>query len=422
MKKFWHNNTYLKIALYAIFVVVVSILFYRVSSNTDNIAPAIMNFFKGIFNTLSPIFYGLLIAYLFNPIMDFFERYLLKLFKPQKIKYRKFIRTLSIVIVYIVILGTCVLMIRYLVPQILQNIKELFDMLPIYMHAFQKTLASLEGNINEAITAFSLPIDTPKLFEMINANLQDFLNFSKLNVMVSALFSTIVTRAYTFTFSLFNGIMALVIAFYTLQQKEAFTYGAKRVIYSFFSVPTADKIITISSEGHQTFIRFFIGKFIDSTIIGILAFIGLTILKNPYAILLAFIVGVFNMIPYFGPLLGAIPAVIITLFSGLWPATLVGLFIFLLQQFDGLILGPKILGDSIGLSPFWIVSGILVGGALWGVLGMFFASPIIAILLVNINRHMDKVLHTKHVAVPPTLLAEPTGSSKEEIKSRKTKK
>ncbi len=400
MKKFWQDNIYLKIALYAIFVIVVSILFYRVSSNTDNIAPSIMHFFKGIFKIVSPILYGLLIAYLFNPIMGFFEKYLLKIFKPHQTKYQKLIRTLSIIIVYLVILGTGILMIRYLIPQILGNIKDLVEMFPSYMDELQASMASIEGHMINGITTFNLPIDVPKFFEMINANLQDFLNFSKLNTMFSSILSTVVAQAYSFTSSFFNGIMALVIAFYVLQQKDAFAYGSKRVIYSLFSVQKADKIISIFSEGHQIFIRFFIGKFIDSAIIGVLCFIGLSILRNPYAILLSLIVGVFNMIPYFGPFLGAIPAVIITLFSGFWPAILVAIFIFLLQQFDGLILGPKILGDSIGLSPFWIISGILVGGALWGVLGMFFASPIIAIVLLNINRYIDKVLHIKHITVP----------------------
>ena len=103
------------------------------------------------------------------------------------------------------------------------------------------------------------------------------------------------------------------------------------------------------------------------------------------------------MIPYFGPFLGAIPAVLITLFTGFMPAVMVAIFILILQQFDGLVLGPKILWDSIGLSPFWIISGILIGGAIWGPLGMFFASPIIAVILKNLDRYMDKVLKQKQI-------------------------
>ena len=160
----------------------------------------------------------------------------------------------------------------------------------------------------------------------------------------------------------------------------------------------AQKIIAIAAEGHATFIQFFVGKFIDSTIIGIICFVGLSILRNPYALLLSVIVGVFNMIPYFGPILGAIPAVIITLFTGFMPAVFVGIFIFILQQFDGLVLGPKILGDSIGLSPFWIISGILIGGAVWGPLGMFFASPIVAVILNNLSRWVDKRLRERNIS------------------------
>lgn len=417
MKKFWQGNNYLKISLYALFVIIFSILFYRVSSNTDNIFPSIVAFFRRITGVLSPILYGVLIAYLFNPIMDLFERNMIRLFKPTKQLHRKQIRTLSIIIVYVVIIGSVILMIRYLVPQILRNILDLAEMLPLYAKESEIMLANVELYINQGITSLPFKVDTPKLFEMINSNLEKIMDFSKLNI----LFSTIIAQAYTLTTSLFNWIMGLVIAFYCLQQKNSFAHGSKRIIYGLFSPKTADKMINIFREGHQIFISFFVGKFIDSTIIGILCFIGLSFLDNPYALLLSVIVGVLNMIPYFGPFLGAIPAVLITLFEGWWPAVLVALFIFVLQQFDGLILGPKILGDSIGLSPFWIISGIILGGALWGPLGMFFASPIIAILLININRWIDKVLVRKEVLVPPLPTDPPKPPKKPRAQIKTTK-
>lgn len=395
MKNFWKGNEYLKISLYAIFVVIVSILFYRISSNTDNIAPSIASFFGGIIKVISPILYGLLIAYLFNPIMAFFEKYFIKWFNPKGTQQKKAIRSLSIAMVYICIIGGLILVCRFMIPKILDNIKELAAASPNYIQQLETQLDNAESVVNSNLATFPYQLDTSKIFDMINPEKYFDANF--LGDMVSAIMS----QAVTITSSLFNWIMGFVIAFYVLAQKESFSYSMKKLTYTLFSETTANRIIALLTEGHEVFIQFFIGKFIDSLIIGIIAFVGLSLMDNPYAILLALIIGVFNMIPYFGPILGAIPAVIITLFTGFMPAVFVGLFVFILQQFDGLVLGPKILGDSIGLSPFWIISGILIGGALWGTLGMFFASPLIAVLLANLNRWMDRVLKDKSIEISP---------------------
>ena len=411
MKNFVKNNTYLKVSLYAIMVVVVSILFYRISSNTDNIAPSILAFFKGIIGIISPILYGLLIAYLFNPIMIFFENYFIKWFKPSSTKQKRFIRSLSIVAVYICIIGTLIIMFRYLVPQITANIKDLSTALPDYAKELELKINELERSINESISGLPYQLDTSQIFTMIDP--AKYLNTDFIGNMIS----NVMSQAMGIVSSLFNWIMGLVIAFYVLMQKENFSYGTKRICYTLLDHHKATKLIAICSEGHEIFIKFFVGKFIDSFIIGAICFIGLSILHNPYAILLSIIVGVFNMIPYFGPILGAIPAVIITLFTGFMPAVVVGIFIFILQQFDGLVLGPKILGDSIGLSPFWIISGILIGGALWGPLGMFFASPIIAVILKNLNRYMDRVLSQKNIqldceTISPIEISEPSSKKR----------
>lgn len=412
MKNFWKNNPYLKVSLYAIMVVVVSILFYRISSNTDNIAPSILAFFKGIISIISPILYGLLIAYLFNPIMMFFEKYFIKWFKPSTMKQKRIIRTISIILVYISIIGTVILMFRYLVPQITENLKDLSAALPEYARSLELKINALEKSVNQSISGLPYQLDTSQIFTMIDP--AKYLNTDFIGNIISHLMG----QAMGIVSSLFNWIMGLVIAFYVLTQKESFAHGTKRLCYTLLSPSKADKLIAVFSEGHEIFIKFFVGKFIDSFIIGIICFIGLYLLDNPYSILLAFIVGVLNMIPYFGPLLGAIPAVVITLFTGFMPAVVVAIFIFLLQQFDGLVLGPKILGDSIGLSPFWIISGILIGGALWGALGMFFASPIIAVLLKNLNRYMDRVLMQKDIHLKPLLIDAPAPTKEKESKSK----
>lgn len=393
MKKIW-DTYYVKIALYTLFVIVAAILVYRISSNTDNIIPHVYAYIKSIIAIFTPILYGLLIAYLLNPAVAFFERYLIKWTHSTTFKDFKRLRLLSIIIVYICIFGTLFLTIRFLVPQILDNIKVLFNNLPTYLDELKDIIAQLQHTINQNI---SYPDVTQFVNEIINpskvSHLVDFASLSKA-------FDHVISGTMNLTGTILNLIIGIMIASYAVMQKETFTNGSKRLIYAIFRQNAANKIIRIAAESHTTIIRFFVGKSLDSLIIGIICFIVLSIMKNPYALLLSFIVGLFNMIPYFGPFIGAIPAVILTLFEGIPAAIGVAIFIFLLQQFDGLYLGPKILGESIGITPFWIISAITVGGAIAGPLGMFFASPILAVILSITNRWIDKRLNTKRIDLP----------------------
>lgn len=385
---------YIKIALYTLFVIVAAILTYRISSNTDNIIPNVYTYLKSVLGIFSPILYGLLIAYLMNPAVAFFERNLIRWTRSTAHTDIKRLRVLSIIIVYLCLFGTIFLTIRFLVPQILDNIKVLFNNLPTYVDEFQNMLFKLQLSINDAL---AYPDFSQFVNEVINpTQVREIINPKSLQTV----FDKLVTSTMSITGTLLNLVIGFVISIYAIMQKETFVNGSKRTIYAIFKASTANKIINVANEAHTTIIRFFIGKSLDSLIIGVICFIGLSILKNPYALLLSFIVGIFNMIPYFGPVIGAIPAVILTLFEGVGPAIIVGIFIFFLQQFDGLILGPKILGDSIGITPFWIISAITIGGALAGPLGMFFASPILAVILSMVNRWIDKRLDTKQIKLP----------------------
>lgn len=393
LKKIW-DAKYIKIALYTIFVIVSAILVYRISSNTDNIIPNIYAYIKSVIAVFSPILYGLLIAYLLNPAVAFFERHLIKLTHSKSFKDFKRLRILSIIIVYICLFGTLFLTIRFLVPQILDNIKVLINNLPTYLNELQDMLVKLQVSINEGLAY-------PDLSQFVN----EIINPSKVSELINPgaltkVFDSIVASTMSFTGTLLNLVIGFVIASYAIMQKETFANGSKRAVYALFKKHTADKIVDITAEAHATIIRFFVGKSLDSLIIGAICFIGLSLMKNPYALLLSFIVGLFNMIPYFGPFIGAVPAIILTLFEGFPAAVGVGIFILFLQQFDGLILGPKILGESIGITPFWIISAITIGGAIAGPLGMFFASPILAVILTTTNRWLDKRLDKKSIEIP----------------------
>ena len=194
-----------------------------------------------------------------------------------------------------------------------------------------------------------------------------------------------------------NIILAFVISCYLMSSKHRIIHGMKRIIYALFDQETAYKVIFTIKECNHIFGQYIIGKALDSLIIGIICFVLMCILHLQYALLISIIVGITNMIPYFGPFIGAIPGLIILLIISPKQALIFLILIFLLQQFDGTILGPKILGDSTGLSPIWIIFAITVGGATGGVVGMFLGVPVIAVLVYLMNHIFDYMLYKKHL-------------------------
>ena len=205
---------------------------------------------------------------------------------------------------------------------------------------------------------------------------------------------------------LWNFIIGFIISIYVLASKEKFTGQAKKFVYAVFHKDIANIIINDFCFTHKTFIGFISGKVLDSIIIGVLCFIGTSILNTPYAALVSVVIGVTNVIPFFGPYLGAIPSIIlIFIVDPVHPLNCVyfAIFILILQQFDGNFLGPKILGNSTGLTGFWVIFAITLFGGLLGVFGMIVGVPIFAVIYAAIRSLLDAALRKKQL---------PTESSK----------
>ncbi|MGL5439759.1 MAG: AI-2E family transporter, partial [Filifactoraceae bacterium] len=214
-----------------------------------------------------------------------------------------------------------------------------------------------------------------------------------LNKTLQGLVGTVVS----FTSGIAKLLLGIIISVYMLYDKEKFIKSIKKFVIGICGPLKSVKIFSFGSEVNEIFYNFFVGKAIDSLIIGILCFIGLSIIKAPYTIFMSLIVGFFNMIPYFGPFIGAVPAIIFTLLTDPVKAIWVTLFIFILQQFDGIILGPKILGNKVGIAPFYIILAIILGGGYFGMLGMLFAVPIFKIIDINLNRSLEKRIKSRGV-------------------------
>ena len=196
---------------------------------------------------------------------------------------------------------------------------------------------------------------------------------------------------------LINLLLGIVISIYMIYSKDMFRYEAKRVVYAIFPEEKGDVLCKTCRECNGIFSAFLISKAIDSLIIGCICCVAMNLLHLPYAVLLSVIVGITNMIPYFGPFIGAVPGVLIYLCTNWEYAIVFAVMIFILQQFDGIILGPRLLGQSTGLSPIWVIFAITVGGAYFGVIGMFIGVPVVAVIAYLCNTFLNSRLKGKHV-------------------------
>ena len=218
------------------------------------------------------------------------------------------------------------------------------------------------------------------------------------NVMEQSDFiANITTGVYNVVKAVFNAIICLIISVYVLMTKEKFIGQAKKIIYAIFRPRYGNVVMEVFRKADDVFGGFFIGKIIDSLIIGCICFVGLAILRMPYVALISVIVGVTNIIPFFGPYIGAIPSFILIFLVDPMKGVYFIIFIIILQQVDGNVIGPKILGNTTGLSPFWVIFAILLFGGSFGVIGMLFGVPIFAMIYYIVKRIVEHILKKRRL-------------------------
>ena len=223
--------------------------------------------------------------------------------------------------------------------------------------------------------------------------LMDWLR-TDLMAKANELMSNLTVGVLNIVSEIFNAVIGLIVSIYILFSKETFVRQSKKCVYAVLSARHANMVLHLTTKSNDIFGGFIIGKLIDSAIIGVLCFVGLSILKMPYVMLVSVIVGVTNIIPFFGPYIGAVPSTILIMLANPIQGVYFVIFILLLQQFDGNILGPKILGNSTGLSAFWVIVAILLGGGLFGFVGMVMGVPTFAVLYyivqMLVNNHLER--------------------------------
>lgn len=325
---------------------------------------------------LMPFIYGAVIAYLLRPGCVFFERLLYKGFdKSGKQKHTDAFRMLSILLCMLILLTGLFLLLLAVIPELINSFSGIIKQLPQAVREFEIWLASLDkGELShEVVSTIQNTIDT------ITDWLSDFLQkdvLPQLQTMVSG-----VTTSFMGILNVVKNFgLGCIISAYLLGSWEKLVFQCKMIVYAVFPKKAADWIRKEVLLTDVKFSGFIHGKLLDSLIIGVLCFLFVSIVGMPYAMLVSIVVGVTNIIPFFGPYLGAIPSAILILTVSPSKCLIFIIFIVVLQQLDGNVIGPSILGDKLGLSGFWILFSILVFGAVWGVVGMLIGAPVFAVL------------------------------------------
>lgn len=233
--------------------------------------------------------------------------------------------------------------------------------------------------------------------DLINENLPKILDIETIKATVMSLVPQVIVTTMSVVKWVSNIIIAIIVSCYMIRDRHTLGTAMNRLLHAVVSPRRADSIIKTARTCNAIFSGFISGKTVDSFIIGVLCFILMSILQLPYALLISLIVGITNMIPYFGPFIGAVPGAVIILLISPIKMIVYLVLILVLQQFDGLYLGPKILGDSTGLRPIWIIFAITIGGAMMGFIGMFLGVPCVAVISYLMGEWIDRRLDKKEI-------------------------
>lgn len=352
----------------------------------------VLKFLGEIVSALGPVIAGFIIAYLLNPVMEWLEKRLLplskKIFRKNPKTARNIARGTSSFIAVMLFLATVSLLIAVIFSQVVESVSMVIEQIPTYLEKLTGRVDRFLHGDN-AIAEYLQQLSEKFLTSGMSVNPTE---------TAEKIVSVVLSGAVGTLSLLFDVIIGFIVAVYFLYSKELFAKQFKRIIFALFSPENAKVVDYRISVANNTFGAAILGKFADSVIIGMLCFCGTSLLRVPYATLISVIVGVTNMIPFFGPIIGAVPCVLLVLMEEPVKSLYFAIFIVVLQQFDCNILDPKIVGKKIGLPAFWELFACLLGGGLFGIVGMVIGVPLFAVLYSIIAEMVEKKLRNQDLS------------------------
>ncbi len=410
------NKKYNTISVYCIITFAICLALVLVCIRSTEIFAYIKQFFK----VIAPVIWGIAIAYICNPVMKILEKLFQKLLDKKK-PHPKLNRSLSIFITMLLLITIIVSILALVIIQVRDSVMEILYSIPTYINQLEDLVVKLLGDYPDIVREIEAQLETiqPKLIEFAN-NIIPKLGDISLKVKDGAI---------GFVVSMKDFIIGFIVAIYLLFSKETFTAQARKITYALFPKALCKGILRTCAKANQTLSGFLSGKLLDSLIIGVICFVCMRIMNWEFVALISIIIGVTNIIPFFGPFFGAVPSALLLLMTNPKHVIPFVIFIIILQQFDGNILGPKILGDSTGLSPFWVMFAIFVGGGLFGFMGMLLGVPVFAVIYALASEFFSYLLKKKRLSHstadykeldinnPPHARAAVTASETEEAKA-----
>lgn len=388
MKNFKWDSRHLSAGITALLVIFCCIVFYMIFQRWETIKAAVV----GLVGILSPFIWGAVIAYILCPLMKFLQQGLFgplakKLTKKKRTRF-VIARSLSVIVSVVVAITLVSALIWLIVPRFYESIRSIVLALPAYISSMNQKLLELLADYPE------IEEQVQKIVDQIYTNFMNWMS-NDLQPQMQSMQNLvdIVSSSLRTVFSVFLDLfIGVIVSCYLLYNKEKFGGQIKRILYGLMPVEQVESALHSFAFIDRVFMGFLGGKLVDSAIIGLLCYIGCALLNMPYATLIAVIVGVTNIIPYFGPFIGAVPSAFFILMVDPIKCLIFLVFILALQQFDGNILGPHILGNSVGISGFWVMFAIIVGSGLFGFIGMLIGVPVFVVLSTGFNYLVEVML------------------------------
>lgn len=382
MKKnrFESNEQYFTIFIYCILTILIGCIIFQVVFHWT----ATFGILKTFLSNMQSFVIGILIAFMVNPFVNSIYRLMTGRLGIKNVRIGKFLSILFAYVIVIFFIGLCLV---YIIPQLISSISDISAKIPGMYYTFSAWLRKFAYNndfINNTLVNQYINKLTPKIFDLST-------------ILASRLIPFLYSASIAIVSWFVTLLIALVVSIYLLTDKRIIFRAIKRMVYAFLPENMAQGFIEIAKNCNRIFTGYIVAKAIDSLIIGMLCFIIMSILRLPYTVLIGVIVGITNMIPYFGPYIGAIPGIFILGVLKIKYGIIFAVMIFILQQFDGLVLGPRLMGDSTGLRPILILFAITLGGSYAGVLGMFLGVPVMAVFQYLIELVIRKRLQKKQV-------------------------
>lgn len=347
---------------------------------------SVLSTFGSIIGILKPFIIAFCMAFILNLPMTFFENKVFNLLDKQKSGYvRKLKRPLSILATFITVIGLVIALALFVIPELISSISTLLNAVPDYIRSFEKIINQYISSAEILQNAYDTLITTWK----------------ELLTIVGGLLTTSLTSILTTTISITSGVvnfaLSIVLTIYMLASKETLLYHSKKMLYAFVSKPLSDKLIRVVRLSNITFSKFITGQCIEAVILGFLCFLGMNIFSMPYSLLVSVLVGVTALIPVFGAFIGTIPSVFLILLINPMQALWFIVFILCLQQFEGNVIYPKVVGNSVGLPAIWVMLAMLVGGSTLGLIGMLIGIPVFSVAYQLIREYTNKRLDSKQI-------------------------